>query len=269
MELLIKGFEPPREIEFNFAELRAWLTDITAQFDGLVYTDEQIGEAKADKAKLNNLRKTLSAERIRLKKEYMIPFDAFEAQIKELDGIAGRAVDQIDAQVKAYDEKRRQEKADKIANLWNQFIKPDWLDLGNVYGDKWLNASYSLKQIESDMIAIINKVNADINTLNAISDYSFEAVEEYKRTLDLNRAIAEGQRLADIQKRKEAEAEAKQARALKAQEEAEARDDLPDIQVQNVNEVRATVTFWAELTLNEARELKRWFNDRGIKFGQA
>ena len=47
------------------------LTEKVSMYETLVYTDDQIKEAKADKAQLNKLKKALNDERIRIEKEYM------------------------------------------------------------------------------------------------------------------------------------------------------------------------------------------------------
>lgn len=118
------------------------------------------------------------------------------------------------------------------------------------------------------------QIAADVKTLESLPEFSFEAVEVYKQTLDLNRAIAEGQRLADIQKRK-AEAEAEKARI---QEEAGTQQvdvlvnvEMPDgstVPIDNVKvEIPAKqwVAFEALLSTEDARALKEFCDSRQIE----
>lgn len=80
MELKVNNFSVPSTITFNFEELKQELEEKAGFYTNLVYTDEQIKEAKADKASMNKLKKALNDERIRMEKEYMKPFTEFKAR---------------------------------------------------------------------------------------------------------------------------------------------------------------------------------------------
>ena len=64
MELKVNEYQLPEQILFNYEELKAELTEKVQHYETLVYTDDQIKEAKADRATLNKLKKALSDERI-------------------------------------------------------------------------------------------------------------------------------------------------------------------------------------------------------------
>ena len=68
MELKMNEYQLPEQILFNYEELKAELTEKVQHYETLVYTDDQIKEAKADRAALNKLKKALSDERIRREK---------------------------------------------------------------------------------------------------------------------------------------------------------------------------------------------------------
>ncbi|WNV59438.1 DUF1351 domain-containing protein [Oscillospiraceae bacterium NTUH-002-81] len=73
MELRVEEYQLPQKISFNFEELKAELQEKTQHYETMVYTDDQIKEAKADRANLNRLKKALNDERIRREKEYLAP----------------------------------------------------------------------------------------------------------------------------------------------------------------------------------------------------
>ena len=81
MELRVNDVAIPEKISFNYEELKAELTEKVAFYETLVYTDDQVKDAKADRATLNKLKKTLNDERIRREKEYMQPFNEFKAHV--------------------------------------------------------------------------------------------------------------------------------------------------------------------------------------------
>lgn len=65
MELKVNEVSIPEKIEFNYEQLKAELTEKVSLYETMVYTDDQIKQAKADKANLNKLKKALNDERIR------------------------------------------------------------------------------------------------------------------------------------------------------------------------------------------------------------
>ncbi len=285
MELKMNDYQLPEKISFNFDELKQELTEKVSMYETLVYTDDQIKEAKADKAQLNKLKKALNDERIRLEKEYMVPFNSFKSQVNEIISIIDKPVALIDKQVKEYEDKQKQEKMEQIKALWGEMDVPEGLTLERVFEDRMLNVSYGMNHVKQKMLDDIKHFNRDMETLAALPEFGFEAQQEYIRTLDLNKALAEGQRMAQIQKQKaeaerlKAEREAEQARLLKAEEEARkdseaefARNINPPVEEVAATEetpaqpVRQWIRFAANLTVGEAMELKNFFSTHGIEY---
>ena len=153
------------------------------------------------------------------------------------------------------DAKKKAEKLEQIQAYYNS-IEPEelhWLGLPAIFNEKWLNASVKISTVETEINAKIDKVEADLATLSKLPDFAFESIEVYKDTLDMNRAISEGQRLADIQKRK--------AETLKPEPDAFplSNEDVPESPKQ-------WVSFKAFVTVEEALALKDFFNSRKIHF---
>ena len=273
IEMRVSEIQLPPPIKWNREEIKQWLSEILTQYDGLVYTDEQLKDAKADKAKLNKLRKALNDERIRYQKEYMVSFDTFKAEVDEVLKMIDSTTAQISAQLDEAEKKRREDKADRISEIWEGIMHPDWLDLGTIYNDRWLNVTYSLSQIETELRELISKVIDDLLTLEDLPEFSFEAKEEYKRTLNLAGAIREGERLADIQRRKQEairlraeeqerrRKEAAEKAALEAQAKAEAQPEKEEPKI-----MREWIAFKVYVTYEEAMALKIWLNDHNITF---
>lgn len=280
MELKIKPYEQPAAIKFNFEELKTELEQRVKIYENAIYDDTQIQQAKADRADLNKLKKALNDERIRREKEYMVPFNEFKAQINEIIAIIDKPVAIIDKQVKEFEEKEKQAKREKIEAFWNGELRedlttmpPEWLKLSQIWDDRWLNKSVSVATAYKEIKQSIADIQTALATLSALPKFGFEATEEYKRTLDLPRALQEGQRLADIQERKEAAERAKAEAEAKAAEEAaqaaaQASQPEPEpVPVQaTLAEPKMWVEFRAELTTPQARELKAFFDERGIQF---
>ncbi len=287
MELKINDIQLPEVIQFNYEELKQELTEKVKKYETLVYTDDQIKDAKADKANLNKLKKALNDERLRREREYMAPFNEFKTKINEIISIIDKPVALIDKQVKEFDEKRKNDKRVEIGSYWETTEHPDWLTLARLFDERWLNAGYSMKQIQTDINAWLNRISEELKTLEGLTEFSFEAVEEYKRTLDINKAIAEGKRLADIQKRKEeqerlkAEEESKTKAVATGKElaegyaegiadKAEKKVDAAEFMTPPTNDIpdlpAVWVKFQAKLTVEQATALREFFLKNHIEF---
>ena len=286
MELKMNEYQLPEQILFNYEELKAELTEKVQHYETLVYTNDQIKEAKADRAALNKLKKALSDERIRREKEYMKPFDDFKSKINEIISIIDKPVAVIDKQIREYEDKRQQEKLEEIKKLWFEMEVPDGLTLDNVFNYRMLNASFNMKHVKQCFIDAIDRFNRDMAVLVNLSEYSFEAQQTYISSLDLSKAMNEANRLSRLAKQK-AEYEAEQER-LKAEEAKKAAQAVaPDVKEEPVSEMgkaisgierqayekavnaapaKQWVAFQALLSTEDALALKEFFNSRNIEF---
>lgn len=295
MELRVNEVAIPEKIDFNYEELKAELTSKVSFYETLVYTDDQIKDAKADKANLNKLKRALNDERIRREKEYMQPFNVFKAQINEIIGIIDKPIAVIDEQVKAFDEKRKAEKQKAIEELFSQIGFQNFVTLEKIWDPKWLNASTSMKSIEDQMKSRMYEIGNDVLTLHNLPEFGFEATEIYKQTLDINVAVSEAKKMSEIAKKKaeaearrKAEEEARKAaeEARKAEEERKAQERAAEeqraamakamtppeeVQPTPVQEVqpepqKMVVKFEVELTTDDAAALREFFQSRNITF---
>lgn len=279
MELKVNEVIIPEKITFNYDELKRELTEKVSMYETLVYTDENIKEAKADRANLNRLKKTLNDERIRREKEYMVPFNAFKAQMNEIISIIDKPVAIIDKQVKEFEEKQKQEKRAAIEEVFGTIGFQTFVTLDKIFNEKWLNASTSLKSIEEEMKQLMYRFSTDLLTLNNLPEFGFEAVEVYKTTLDINKAISEAQRMSQIAKAK-AEKEAEHARLkadqdaamerMIAEEEAKKEDDATSSKIEQVEPVadapKQWIKFQAYMTAEQAKGLGQYMKSAGIEY---
>lgn len=280
MELKISELKIPENISFNYEELKLELSKKAHDYEVMVYGEDQIKDAKADKAALNKLKKALNDERLNREREYMKPFNEFKAQINEIISIIDKPIAVIDTQVKEYEKKKQEEKQEDIKQLWLGIEHPDFVLLGSIWNPKWMNSTFTMKKVEEEIRERIRQIEADVKTINSLESFSFEALEDYKHHLDLGRAIAEGQRLADIQKRKEeAERQKAEEEARRAQEEAEkpvidttAQEipyEKPEVIAEPPKQEGQWIAFKAFLTVENALKLKKFFEENKIEFHKA
>lgn len=269
MELIVKTPTFPEVISFNYEELKQEITNKTSHYMNLVYTENQIQEAKKDVATLRKFTNAMSDERIKIKKECLKPYEDFEAKIKELDGIVNKVIQNIDGQVKGFEEQKKAEKQAEVESHFENTNAFDWLKLEQIFSDKWLNASVNMKTVCAEMDAKLEQIAKDLETLSNLPDFSFEAIEEYKQSLDINKAIAEGKRLAEIQKRKAEEQQKMNDAFEKAKTAAETVAEGIAKTVEAVTETQSEkmwISFKAHLSVQDATALKNFFDSRNIEF---
>lgn len=223
------------QILWNNEELKAAIAEKVKDYKTIAYTEDSLKDMKADRADLNKLKKAFEDERKRVKKICMEPYTKFEQQVKEITALIDEPIGLIDSQIKELDERRKAAKREEIEELFLTVGFQSFVKLDMIWDEKWLNATVTLPKIEEQMKSRMYQIGTDVVTISKLPEFKFEAMEVYRKTLDMNQAIQEGQRLADIQKRKleaermEAERKAREAEeAAKQQTAAEQKEELAE-----------------------------------------
>ena len=259
-----------KEIQWNNEELKAEISEKMQDYKNLVFTEETIKEAKKDRANLNKLKNAFEDERKRIKKLCMAPYDEFEKQVKELVALIDEPIRLIDNQIKEVEEKRRDEKRKEVEALFPTIGFQAFVTLDMIWDEKWLNATVSMAKIEEQMKSRMYQIGDDVFTIHGLPEFSFEAMEVYKNTLDLTKAIQEGQRLSEIQKRKAAyEEQRKKEEAAKQAAIQPANNPEPDqseVKEENGELLQLDFRVWG--TREQIMGLRQYLTDNKIKFGK-
>lgn len=194
-----------QSIEWNFDELKQELTKKANDYMNLVYSDDQMKEAKKDRAQLRKFVAALEGKRKEIKDTVMQPYYDFEAKEKELVSIINEAIENIDIQVKGYEDALRQDKLKKVQEIYKECIGD--LDrvvpFEKIFKDSWLNVSTTLKSVREEITSLYQKIDSDLKIINAeTGHFVFEMKEEYLKNYDLSAAMAKKQELMDNEKKK-------------------------------------------------------------------
>ena len=243
MDFEITKMDIPSIPEFNFEELKKDLQEKTTKYENIIYNDNEIAQAKKDRADLNKLKKAINDKRIAMEKEYMQPFNEFKNKVKEILDILEKPIASIDSQVKNYETQVAAAKKAYIEEYFKTSSPYEWLKLEQVFNQKWLNSSTSKKSIEDDLQLTYNMIESELKSLDTL-DYKDEALETYKKTLSMNAVLS---RVADLKELDKALAEQKA--------KIEAKGAVQEVHVDKPVEapVEAPVEEKAEST-EEARE---------------
>lgn len=277
MELQVKEYELPSAITFNYEELKSSLMEKCHTYETMVYTDDDIKAAKSDRASLNKLKQALNNERIRREREYMVPFNEFKDKINEIISIIDKPAALIDARVKEFEQKKKEEKREQIVALFADAGLPEYITLEKVWDESWLNSSVSLARIKECLKDIAFRDEQAMQTIQNLPEFPFEAAEYYKKSLDLTAAIAKASEHAQMEKAKKAAEEEAARRAAEEKKAIEVVDEIPfsdpvqDIEVVDntpAEEPRVWLSFKAFLSFSEAKELSAFFKHNNITFEQ-
>lgn len=219
-----------KSIGWNKDEIVSAIQERIARYENVVYSEDNIKQAKADRAELNKLSKALDDKRKEIKNLFMEPYNAFDAEVRDVIALIKKPTELIDKQVKAYEAGQKDGKKAKLEDYFNEVIT----DLGayvkfeDVFEERYLNATMSLNSATFDIQHKINTIRNDLETIDSLqSKYIVEVKAKYLQTHDLSMALAENKRLCDLEEKLEAEKAAKEATAKEAEQQEQIAEAKP------------------------------------------
>lgn len=281
MELILKTdvrASVPEIIEFNYEELQAYLGERLEKYRTLVVAEDGIKAAKSDRAALNKLRSALEDSRKGVKADCLRPYESFEVKIKALTGMIEGAIQNIDTQVKGFEEAKKQEKRAKIEAFFAENIGnlAELLPLEKLWTPKWLNATVKLPAVQEEILASIRRVKNDIGIIRAMKvGCEAQMIDRYLQTLDMSAALAEKTRFEEQQKKlaeyqarsqQQAPAEDKPAPAVQTEEPAQTAT-AQGTPAAEPSELRQ-IDFRVWVTPDQMRALRQFLIDNKIRYGR-
>jgi len=226
----------PGSLVTNAEAIKAFVEERIKEYTPELYYDDP-DAAKRDRAVLNSASKTLNQRRLDLEREHMRPFEAFKALIKSTTMVIDTAAAKLDEIVKAVEETQRNEKRREIEADFAT-LAFDLVPLDRLFDPKWLNKGAKMQDVEDELRAKVQKVYADIATIEGIGIDPSDAVSikaNYLDSLDIGAALALAQRLKANRERLAQEAKDREARKHAEHLEVQAAE----LRVDTVAEVRA------------------------------
>lgn len=268
MELKVEEIKSLAPIQFNYEDIKKWVTEKAKEYKSVVYTEETITAAKSDRATLNKVAKAINDEKIRIKKEVLKPFEDFETKCKELQGIITDASSSIDAQVKAFEEKEQNEKKEQIKSVFDAYIG-DYKDLilfDLIFNPRWLNKTYTMKKIEEEINHLVVKTSDDMKVLEGqIKD---EAILKQVQAFYFSH-IADSDCLSSSLKYGMNVIESnKKLEELKQQQEARKEVKATPVQQAPTQEELQVIDFRVWVTQEQKMKIRDFLIQNNIKYGK-
>ena len=210
------------QIEANFEETKAWLTENLEPLRTMAVTPESMSQCKQYRASIRKVSARIDESRKMAKAAALEAYSSFETKCKELTALCEEAAGALDVQIKAMEEAVKQEKKDRLAAYFAQVVgdMAEWLTFDDCFNPKWLNATCAESTAQMDVCAAIDRCRADLNAIRALhSEFETTLLDEYTRTRNISAVLVKNETLGRMKaaeeerKRKEAEAAAKYAAA--------------------------------------------------------
>ena len=208
-------------------------------FKGIIVSEDNLDEAPKWRAELNKKAKRISDFRIAFEKDFKKRIEKSTSQLKELASFYADASNNIDVQVKEFDEKRKQEKNAAIGKIYAENIADmeRFLPLEKIYNDKWTNKGYTLDAITKEIKAQVDSVQDGVKTIQMLgTKYESQMISAFLEAYNMNDALKKKAELEKIDAEMERRRKAAEEEAIRKQAEAEAQAAVENATVVPIEE---------------------------------
>ena len=215
----------------NFEELKTALKTELEVYKNMVFTEESKPEARKTVANLRKLKKSMNDKKLEVKKNFMVPYTDFEAQVKELDKLIDEPINFISGQIEEFERKRVEERKKLISDIYTEIITEhdtvtEYLPLQRIYDSKWENSTTTKKAIKEGIMKHVEHVEKDLATIRSMeSEFEDKGIAKYKTTLELSDALTT---MNQYQKQKEdiLRRQEEEARRVAEEEKRKVEDEV-------------------------------------------
>lgn len=263
LEVKIEGVQ---KITDNMSEVKEYALETKKYYENLVFTDEQIKEAKDERANINKAVKKVADYRKDIVDKFNKPLEEFVKNAKETESILKEASNSIDVQVKKYEEEEKQKKKDECEELFNNLVGDlsELITFEKVFDNRWLNKTTKMSEVEQDIKNVIEKVNMGLQAIKELnSEFETELINTFLQDYDLSKAIMKNTQLK-AQKEKLAKTE-----VAKEETKQEIIQEMVNKPVDDVEDERNIIkSYTLKITANYTKmtALRRFMEINDIKF---
>ena len=270
-------------ITANFPELYAWLDTELQPYLNMAVTEETIPVAKNYRASLRKLKDRIEFYRKEAKRAALASYNAFESDCKVATGKIDAAVENLDSQVKAFEDSEKAAKMAELKAFYDSSLDTEakeycpWSLIAN---PKWQNKSYSIDDAKDEILTALYNTSVNLESIRTMGEEDAAyLLTVYKDTHDINAVIRkrseliqarerEEQRKRQEEERRKAMEEAKRAQEIKAAEEAVVEEGEP-FEPEVDPDPLCTVVFKVSCRKSQLAALGQYMRAQGIKYGKA
>lgn len=193
LQLITKDKKLSEMIE-GITQIRSIVKEKMKVYECITYTEDDIKEAKADRAMINKSSKALNDTRIELEKIYMQPFNKFKDVVKDTCDMLDLTSNNIDLQIKKFEQEEKYAKMKQIRDYFdenNEYL----VNFDRCFKSNWLNKNKGIAVVKAEINEVFELVEADFDKLKEhfYSEPCYTAIiDRYQNTLDYNNAYHYG-----------------------------------------------------------------------------
>ena len=262
----IKGIS---EIEDNIQEVQSYALELAKYYENVVFSEEDLKEAKNEKADVNKFKKKVSDFRKEITKKWNEPLQKFVDTAKTTETILSDTYDTINKQITVYEEEKLAIKNNEVKEYFEELaIKEqiDFIDYSRANINVTLTAS--MKSLKEQAKTFVDKIVEDLKLINS-QEYSDEILIEYKKDLNVSKAICDVKdRHIALEKAKE-EKENKKEQELTDEVMLEKIESLTAPKEESVEEKQeeiVAITFTVRGTRTKLKEVKEFLDNGGYDY---
>lgn len=276
--------QPLPPIQWNYEAVKKWVEDGLKAYEGKVYTEDTVAQAKKDRATLNKLVDAIDGKRKEMKKLYLEPFEVFDGQAKGLIETVKKQSAEIDAQVKAFENFRKEEKKAAIVKAYDEMIGDlkELVPYERLHEPKWLNVTTTLTTASTELAGKLDRIVsglAAIDKLDIDPEIATQVKGAFLKGFDLAAALAEKDKLVkqrdELNRLRTAKIAQEAPKAptgeitrQETKNAAGAKSTAP-VSIPDDTAERYTVVFKVEATAEQLGALKSFLKTNNIKYGRA
>lgn len=249
------------DIEANFDECKAALTEMVEPYKTLIVTADGIAAAKADRAKLNKVTARIDDMRKTVKKAYNEPLAKFEAKCKELVAIVADGSANLDKQITAFEDAEKKEKLEALHSEYVALTDEElemYCPWGCINNPKWQNKGYSFDSAVEEIKAALENTRNDLETIRGMGGAdTMYLLDIYRQTRDLSAVVRKASELKTMRQRE----------AQREREEAEHHAEMAATDIDSPTLLN--FTFRVKCTKAQLAALGKYMQENGIWYGRA
>lgn len=258
--------EGVQKITDNMAEIKEYALETKKYYENLVFNEEQVKEAKDERAGINKTVKKVADYRKDTVDKFNKPLEEFVKTAKETESILKEASNCIDVQIKKYEEEEKQIKKKDCEVLFDSLVGDlsEIINFEKVFDNRWLNKTTKMSEVEQDIKNIIEKVNGGLQAIKELnSEFETELINTFLQDYDLSKAVMKNTQLKE---QKERLAKTEVAKEETKQEVIKEMVTKPVAEVEDERDIVKTYTLKITANYTKLTALRKFMEINDIKF---
>lgn len=257
-EIIVIANQQNGLIEFNYEELKLAVIENMKPYRNIVLTEETLKEGTQTRAKLNNLVKKVDDKRKEIKKEYSQPLTIFENQVKDILAIVKAESDNLDSQIKIFEQQEKDKKKQQILEFYLDNFDTELFSFNDFFEEEWLLKKFTEKDWKK---AIEEKAQRIENELGLL-----KSLDSGNETMLIDLYIAKG--FDVVQAKKQFDDLQQRLKAIQQANENNQKQTIPITETQSSSPValyhRTFRVF--DCTIDDLLGIERYLNQQNIYF---